>query len=123
LPLSIVKRSDPNLYETYALTAHGSWANNFRKQRRQFLSWCTNIFKTSTVLYKYGFRLPRSSKEAFEIDRAEGNTLSADAINKEMSKMEQFNVFTESSSVPPGYERLRCMLIFDIKLDGTQKAA
>jgi len=45
LPLSMVKRSDPHLYETYALTAHGPWANNFRKKRRQCLSWCSNIFK------------------------------------------------------------------------------
>jgi len=119
LPLSIVKRSDPNLYGDYALTAHGPWANTFR---RQFHSLCNSIFKTSTVLYKYGYRLPRSSKEALELDKAAGNTLWADAIHKEMTKIEKFNVFKESSSVPTGYERLRYMLIFDIKLDGTHKA-
>ena len=122
LPLSIVKRSDPNLFTGYALTARGPWANTFRNQRRHLHQLCSNIFKTSTVLYKYGFRLPRSSKEAFEIDKSNGNTLWATAINKEMFKIEQFNVFKESSSVPTGYERLRCMLIFDIKLDGTHKA-
>ena len=83
---------------------------------------CNSIFKASTVLYKYGYRLPRSSTEALEIDKAAGNTLWADAIHKEMTKIETFNVFKESSSVPTGYERLRCMLIFDIKLDWTHKA-
>jgi len=122
LPLSIVKRSNPNLYAGYALTKRGTWANTFRRQRRQLNCLCSNIFKTSTVLYKYGFRLPRSSKEALEIDKSAGNTLWADAIHKEMCKIEKFNVFKEASSIPAGYERLRCMLIFDIKLDGTHKA-
>ena len=122
LPLSIVKRADPHLFNEYALTAHGHWANHYRSQRRQFLTSTKHIFTSSTVLFKYGHRLPRSHKEALEIDRQLGNSLWADAIQKEMSKMEKFGVFKSTTTVPDGYLRLRCMLVFDIKQDGTRKA-
>ena len=82
LPLSIVKRADPHLFNDYALTAHGHWANHFRSRRRQFLTSTKHIFTSSTVLFKYCHRLPRSHKELLEIDRQLGNSLWADAIQK-----------------------------------------
>jgi len=96
LPLSIVKRADPQLFIDYALTAHGSWANHFRSQRRQFLASTRNIYKSSTVLYKYGYCLPRSHKEALEIDRVHGTSLWAAAIEKEMSKIEKISGMSNS---------------------------
>jgi len=66
--------------------------------------------------------MPRSHKEALEMDREQGTSLWADAIKKEMTKMEQFGVFKTATTIPDNYTRLRCMLLFDIKLDGTHKA-
>jgi len=63
-----------------------------------------------------------NTKEAMSIDREANNTLWADAIAKEMDKITKFCVFKESTTIPDNHTRLRCMLIFDIKLDGTYKA-
>ena len=122
LPLSIVKRSDPTLLHDYALTAHGPWADHHRTQHRTLLSLCHTISKTTTSVYKYGYRLPRSTKDAMSIDREANNTLWANAIAKEMDKITNFRVFKESTTTLDNHTRLRCMLIFDIKLDGTHKA-
>jgi len=122
LPLTLVKRNNPSLFAEYAIKAHGPWANHYRKKRRQHLLTLRHIMKSSTVLYKYGFRLPRTAKEALEIDVSNGNSLWKDAITKEVSKMEKFDVFKEAESIPVDYTRLRCMMVFDIKLDGTHKA-
>jgi len=122
LPLIMVKRTDPSAFADYAITAHGSWANHYRKKRRQYLLTLGQILKSSTVVYKYGFRLPRTVKEAFEIDISNDNSLWSHAIAKEISKMEKFEVFKTSDSIPVDHSRLRCIMVFDIKLDGTHKA-
>ena len=37
--------------------------------------------------HKYGIRVPKSVEEAIDIDREEGNSLWADAIEEEMKKV------------------------------------
>ena len=56
-------------------------------------------------------------------DAENGDTLWQDAINKEMANnMIVFEVLEEGESVPVGYTRITCHLIFDVKMDLTRKA-
>ena len=68
--------------------------------------------------HRYGIRLPKSIKEAKELDQKNGNTLWWDAITKEMRNVriafEDWN--KPLSEMLPGYSNLTCHLIFGIKL-------
>ena len=126
LPLSVVKRAEPLLFGEYALKSHGPWANHYRKKRRQLLTQLRQASKQNSSskshVYKYGVRIPRSAREAHEIDKTEGNTLWGDAILKEINKINEYEVFKPSDIIPEEYTKLRCNMIFDVKLDGTRKA-
>jgi len=44
------------------------------------------------------------------------------AIEKEIEKINEYEVFKPSDNVPEGHVKSRCIMIFDVKLDGTRKA-
>ncbi len=65
-----------------------------------------------------GIRVPRTCKEALDIDRANGNTLWKDAIDKEMAKIiPALKILEEGSKPPVGYQKITCHMIFDLKMD------
>ena len=67
--------------------------------------------------HKYGIRLPKSIKEAEEIDKENGNHLWRDAIRLEMKNVRVgFEVYEGDVKDLVGYEEIRGHLIFDIKL-------
>jgi hypothetical protein len=59
--------------------------------------------------HKYGIRVPKSVHEAFEIDRENGDTKWADAIQKEMNNVRvAFHVLDDTQAIPPGYQYMAC---------------
>jgi hypothetical protein len=68
--------------------------------------------------------LPKTVKEALDLDRKNGNTLWAAGIAKEMKNVRvAFKILEDSESVPVGYQRIPCHMVFDIKMeDFTRKA-
>ena len=68
--------------------------------------------------HKFGKRIPKSVKEAREIDAKNGNTYVWDAILKEMKNDHPtFDVWEKSKDdIPPGYQQVQCHLIFDVKM-------
>lgn len=69
--------------------------------------------------HKYGIRIPKSVKEALQIDKENGNTYWYDAIMKEMKNVriafESFHGNVNDLNAK-GYERITCHMIFDVKL-------
>jgi len=74
--------------------------------------------------YKYGIKIPDTIDEAYALDRINGNTLWADAMQKEMTNVYvAFDVLAEGiAPPPPGYKKIPLRMIFDIKMDFTHKA-
>ena len=73
--------------------------------------------------YKYGIRVPKTIKEAYELDRINGNDFWRRAIAKEMSNVQvAFEILEHDQNLPPGYTMCTCHIIFDVKMDGTRKA-
>ena len=82
--------------------------------------------------HKFGIRLPKTVKEALQVDEETGTTFWRDAIRKEMSNVKvAFNKWgkgtvddASSGQKLPGYQEIECHMIFDIKMDGkfTRKA-
>jgi len=71
----------------------------------------------------YGVKLPKTVKEALNLDEINGNTFWADAISKEMKNVSvAFDFLDPNANTPPGYTFMPCRLIFDVKMDFTHKA-
>ena len=72
---------------------------------------------------KYGLFLPKTVKEALELDRINGDTMRADAITKEMKNVNiAFDFLDCDADVPVGYTFMPCRLVFDVRMDFTRKA-
>jgi hypothetical protein len=53
--------------------------------------------------------VPKTVKEALELDKTNGNTLRADAIAKEMKDVRvAFKILPDGRSAPIGYQKIHC---------------
>ena len=81
--------------------------------------------KPSAPKYKFGIQVPQGLKQAYEIDRLNGNTLWADAIKKELEQLSDYQTFR---TLQPGeklsaqFQRIPYHIVFDVKFDLRRKA-
>ena len=90
------------------------WVPTVLKKRKAILSKVKSKYWETT--HKYGIEVPRSVKQAKEIDQKNGNTLWWDAIVDEMATVRIAFMVCEDGKIPPGYQKINCHLIFDVKL-------
>ena len=64
---------------------------------------------------KYGIAIPQTMEEAYAIDKANNDTVSKDAINKEMNQMSvSFDILEENQRPSPNHKHVRLHLILSI---------
>jgi hypothetical protein len=85
------------------------------------------IFKgkrTKGPIYKFGIQVPRNVKEAYELDKKNGNTKWQDAINEEINAMHSFSTFEDKGRIKylQGYKNIIVHFIFDVKHDLRHRA-
>ena len=69
-------------------------------------------------MHKFGIELPKTIKEALELDMKNGYTFWADAIAKEMKDVcVAFKILLDGQSAPIGYQNIPCHMVFDIKME------
>ena len=91
------------------------WLPYVRKKRKTIIAKSNSKYWQRS--YKYGIRVPKSVEEALDIDKEEGNTFWADAIEKEMKKIRpSFQLYTGDTNDLIGYQEITTHFIFDIKL-------
>ena len=91
------------------------WVPYVQKKRKAIISKVKSKYFTKHE--KYGHRLPKTVKEALEIDKENNNHLWRDAINKEMKNARvAFKEHHGDIRDLSNYERITCHMIFDIKL-------
>jgi hypothetical protein len=127
--LADLKESHPiETIETKGLDhepAFNWWVPHVLKKHDQILS----LVRRRTTHYlkrthKFGIQSPKTVKEALALDRKNGNTLWADAIAKEMRAVRiAFNILPDGGSVPVGYQKIPCHMIFDIKMEDFRQKA
>jgi hypothetical protein len=66
--------------------------------------------------------LPKSVKQALAIDRNTGTSFWKDAIEKEMKNVLPAFEFRDDDVMPPGFKKIDCHMVFDVKLDLVHKA-
>ncbi len=68
--------------------------------------------------HKFGIEVPKTIKEALELDKKNGNTFWADTIAKDMKDVcVAFKILLDGQSAPIGYQKILCHMVFDIKME------
>jgi hypothetical protein len=128
LPLRELKESNPVEIAEYSVTAGIDdepafrWWVPFTLKKRDVIISAVNQSRKKTG-YKYGIKVPNNIKEAFDLDKTNGDNCWRTAVTKEMSNVQvAFDILEEDQHLPPGYSKCTCHIIFDVKMDGTRKA-
>ena len=92
------------------------WLPHVIKKQKQIIAKVKSKYWIRT--HKFGIRIPKSVKEAKELDAQNGNTLWWDAICKEMKNVKiAFELFDgDIEDLPPNFQEVKCHIIFDIKM-------
>ena len=75
----------------------------------------------ATVIYKYGYKVPRNHDQAVAIDKEMGNTRWQDAEKLEMSQLHSYNTFIDKGvGYRPSkeYKKITIHFVYDVKHDG-----
>ena len=128
VPLKVLKETNPVDVADFAQTrgiqdepAFIYWVPYTLRQRDKIIAAVNTRLRKESL--KYGIAVPRTLDEAKRMDRDNGNTLWADAINKEMANVRvAFEILEESQPIPVGWTRSSGHLIYDVKMDFTRKA-
>ena len=136
VPLVDLKHSNPLELAEYAVSnqlqeepAFKWWVKDVLRRRDRIISKVKARYWRKT--HKFGIRIPKTVKEALEIDKATGINFWELAIQKEMANVRiafEKGAHTveemRDGKVLPGYQEIGCHMIFDIKMDGnfTRKA-
>jgi len=95
------------------------------KRLKRMVNQARRASHHNAIRYKFGVQIPRTVKEAYALDIANGNTKWADAIETELLQLNEYKTFIDhgvGKPLPPGYKMIRCHIIFDCKEDGRRKA-
>ena len=130
--LSDLKESHPVQMAEFAVAqgiahepAYNWWVQHVMKKRDRIIA----LVKRRNARYlkrthKWGLELPKSVEEALAIDKKNNNTFWADAIAKEMKNVKvAFKILEDGENPPPGYQFVRCHLVFDIKMEDFRRKA
>ena len=135
-PLSSVITDDPITCARYAkehdlLNVQG-WKRlrTYAERDGKYLRSNVNALQADEIYIhqgkvKFGVRVPRNTREAYRLDKENGNQLWANAINKEINKMHEYRVFQvlpRGAASPEGYGRIPLHFVYDVKHDGRHRA-
>lgn len=105
------------------------WVHHVIKQH----NWIARKVKSSKywrTTHKFGIRLPKDTREVLQIDKETGTNFWEKAIEKELRKVKVAWETRDDLTVKEacngktliGYTEIKCHMIFDVKMDFTQKA-
>ena len=122
--LKDVKESYPVQIAEYAVQhkisdepAFAWWVPYVIKKRDRIIGKVKSKYWKKT--HKFGIRIPRSAKEAKELDQQNGNHLWWDAICQEMKNVDiAFELYDGDTNdlTAEGYQFVKCHMIYDIKM-------
>jgi hypothetical protein len=128
--LAGLKESHPIETAEYAVTkgidlepAFNWWVPHVLKKHNWIISLvCKRTTRYLKRTHKFGIEVPKTVKEALALDRKNGSTLWVDAIAKEMREVRiALNILPDGRSVPIGYQKIPCYMIFDMKMEDFQQ--
>ena len=131
--LSDMKESYPIECAEYAVSqslqhdpAFNFWVNHVLKKREAIIK---SVQQRKTTKYlkrhdKFGIAVPKTVKEAYELDKLNNNTLWADAIAIEMRNTRcAFKILDDGEFAPRDHQFVKCHIIFDVKMEDFRRKA
>lgn len=121
--LKDMKNAYPVQMAEYAVQARVSrepafawWVRHVLQKRNRIIAKTKSKYWVRT--HKFGIKIPKTVEEAKRFDQENGNTLWWDSIVKEMKNVRiAFEIWEgEESDIPPGYQKIKCHMIFDVKM-------
>jgi len=128
-PLNRLKESNPVEVAEYAVAnkislepAFAWWVPFTLKKKDRIVAAVNARYLKRT--HKFGIEVPKTVKEALEIDRQTGTTYWRDAIDLEVKNVNvAFQDLEDGENVPVGYQQIRCHMIFDVKVGSLKRKA
>ena len=135
-PMEVIKIDDPVSVAKYAhdngLTEMSMWkwakryTRNIKTFQRLQKQVKLNKKRTNTIKYQFGYRVPRTIKEAYKLDELNGNTKWKDAILTELKKLHEeyscFKIVEHKHDIGEGYKYIPLLWAFAVKFDGRHRA-
>ena len=133
-PINLIGKTDKSTLAAYAkehdLLDTPGWKflqSTARREKRlkRMVNQARRASHNNAIRYKFGVQIPRTVKEAYALDAANGDTKWADGIKTELLQLNEYKTFIDhgvGKPLPPGYKMIRCHIIFDCKEDGRRKA-
>jgi hypothetical protein len=135
-PMEMIKRDDPVTLAKYAdehhLTGQSMWKwthryiKNKQKLNRMYRQALMCKKKSFGIKFQFGVRVPRTTREAYQLDLLNSDHLWAEAIRKEVKALyEDFNCFKlveEGEKIPSEYHQIPLLWAFANKFDGRRRA-
>ena len=127
IALKDIKECNPIAVAEYA------FASNINDEPA-FAWWVRTVIKRRDVMVskvarrvrknmKFGIKIPVDYDEAVKFDRENNNKLWQESIKKEMKNVQvAFKFNDDNESIPIGFKKITCHIIFDVKFDLTRKA-
>jgi len=101
------------------------WIPHVMKKREAIIK-AVKSRKTAVLRksHKFGIEVPTSVEHALQLDAKNGNTFWADAIAAEMKEVRvAVRILSKDEPDPVGYQKIRCHMIFDIKMEDFRRKA
>jgi hypothetical protein len=125
--LKDVKEANPIEAAEYAVVkgihkapAFNWWAQYTLKKRDFIISAVRAQFIRRD--YKFGIKVPANITQARALDPENGDNFWEGWVEKEMKNViVAFKILDNGKRAPVGYQRIPCMLMYDVKMDFTRK--
>ena len=135
-PMEIIKEDDPVTLAEYARDngllekAIWKWGKRYLAFSKTHRARITQLYAMKTKRmgpkYKFGQKVPRTLKEAYEIDKETNSNGWAEAIKKEINSLKDdfkcFKIYPKNTPPPKGYQFVKLLWAFDVKFDGRKRA-
>ena len=96
------------------------WVPHALKNRNNIISVVVSMIQIKDT--KFGIRIPQSITEAYELDKANGDTAWREGISKEMKNMSvAFDVLEDGKKPSAVHQHVFFHMIYAIKMDFTRK--
>ena len=127
--LSDLKESYPVEVTEYAAAcdlqrepAFSWWIPQVLRKRARIIVVVNKRYHKCT--HKFGIRVPKTVREALDLDKANSNNLWWAAIKKEMKGVRiAFKILGNDEKPPPASQFMKCHMIFDIKMEDFRRKA
>ena len=135
-PLSVIAADNPVTCALYAkehnLLDKPGWkrfkkiANRHKKTIRMVNQAKLRSYN-SAPKYMFGYLVPKTYKQALELDAQNGNTKWQDCTILEMNQLSDYSTFRDlghkdSTRIPAGHKKIKVHLVYAVKHDGRHKA-